>query len=199
MYDIDTSSLQTWGLGLIVVFNVVGRCGIPLPSSMAMLTVGAMAVGTPIELGVFIAVSYLAALTGDLVAYPLGHKGGDWLQARAAKRPRLASLLVQAEAMAHRWGDLAVLFTRWPLTTLGSYVNLIAGAVEMRFSRYITWCLIGELFWVSLYLSLGYLFADNLDWVKAKVGLLAAGAVALVVTLALLYIWRRRKALSNHL
>ncbi|KMW57075.1 DedA protein [Candidatus Rhodobacter oscarellae] len=197
MIDALAQYLPVWGYALLVVFNAVGRCGIPLPSSALMLMLGALVVGGPTELGLAIALGYGAALAGDLAAYPLGRWGGARLGALTARRPKVAALMASAEALAARWGALAVLITRWPLSTLGPYVNLVAGAVRMPLGGYIGWCLVGELIWVSLYLSLGYGFAASLDWILARAGQ-ASQAALLVAGLAALLVWRiarRRRAL----
>jgi membrane protein DedA with SNARE-associated domain len=182
-----------WAFALVMASLTIGRCGLPLPSTVLMLATGALVISSPSQLALAIALAYGAALLGDIAAYPLGKYGGAWIEARAGKSAKIARLIRQAEDLARNWGALAVLITRWPLSTIGPYVNLMAGALGLSYPRYLAWCAVGELIWVSVYLSLGYVFAANLDRVIEASGqgaLLVLGLAGLC--LGAMVLWRRR-------
>lgn len=197
MYETLISLLPVWGYVLIVVFNALGRCGIPLPSSVLMISYGALVVQDAAHLVVAIAVAYGSALAGDVAGYWIGLKGSGFVDRLAARSAKAQGLLRQAQGLEQRWGAVAVLITRWPLSTVGPYVNLVAGAVRQPFARFIGYCGVGELIWVSLYLTMGHVFAANLDAVLAQTGRvsLAVGAAALVGVFVWMRLRPRRSAL----
>jgi len=192
MIDLILPLLPIWGLTLIAVFNAVGRCGIPLPSTALMVTFGALVIDSIAMLLFSIGVAYVAAIIGDLIAYPLGQRLGNWLERRSQTSPRTTQLMTRAKTLTKRWGVWAVVVTRWPLSTLGPYVNLIVGAADLKWRYYVLACLSAELVWVTLYLSLGYGFSANLDHVLERVG----NASALILAIALIagiFLFRRAR------
>ena len=197
MFETLTALLSVWGLALIAVFNSVGRCGVPLPSSVLMLLAGALIVSTQAELMIAVSVAYLSALAGDMAAYRLGALGGTYLDRLSKRRPKVARLMARASALSKRHGSLAVLFTRWPLSTIGPYVNLTAGALGLNWRAYMAFCVVGELVWVSLYLTLGYLGRAQVEQTIAGASRATLIGGAAVFAMAFLFwLWRRlfRKA-----
>lgn len=199
MIETLTALLAVWGYALIAVFNAVGRCGVPLPSSVLMILAGALVVGNAAELMLAISVAYLSALAGDLMAYRFGRFSGAWLDRLAERRPKVGPLLARSHALAKRYGAWAVLFTRWPLSTLGPYVNLAAGAVGLSWRHFFAFCSLGELVWVSLYLSLGYIARHQLP--EAIDGASQATLIGGIVVLGGALLWwratKRRRTLSD--
>ena len=116
------------------------------------------------------------------------------MQARSAK---IAALIARAQRAANRYGTLAVLFTRWPLSTVGPYVNLVAGAIGMNWRQFMAFCLVGELAWVSLYLSLGYLARHRLAEAIDGAGRATLIGAALIVALVLGYWVIAKRRLSR--
>lgn len=197
MLEAIVDLLPVWGLVLIVVFNGFGRCGAPLPSSVLMITAGALIVEDNADLGLAILLAFASAMVGDLVAYWLGHKAKGWIDRRAQNSPKIGKLIANATSLADRWGGLAIFISRWPLSTLGPYVNLVAGAIRMPLAPYVGWCALGEMIWVSLYLTLGYVFANNIDAVAANAGRISLFAGVVLAVLVLNRTRRARRAVHD--
>jgi membrane protein DedA with SNARE-associated domain len=60
-----------------------------------------------------------------------------------------------------------VFLTRWLLTPLGPWVNLISGASEYSFPRFLAWDVLGEAIWVFLYVSIGRAIAGEVQAISA--------------------------------
>ncbi|MEL7116721.1 MAG: VTT domain-containing protein [Pseudomonadota bacterium] len=134
-------------------------------------------------------------MAGDVVAYRIGQAGGPWLTRLSERSAQAARLLTRAQSLAERHGALAVLVTRWPLSTLGPYLNLVAGAIGLNWRHFLAFCIVGELFWVSLYLSLGYFARSQLTETieGASRATLIGGAIVLAAVLVLWLVSRLRQ------
>lgn len=198
MTDGLAALLASWGLPLIVLFNGLGRCGVPLPSSVLMILAGALMVTNQADLMRTVAVAYVSTLAGDIAAYRLGQLGGSYLAALSQRGPKVAALMARAHALAERHGPLAVLLTRWPLSTLGPYVNLAAGATGLNWRAFMAFCIAGELVWVSLYLGLGYFGRSQLEdtIAGASRATLIGGGAALAAVLVWV-LWHRLRQRSG--
>lgn len=84
----------------------------------------------------------------------------------------------------------ACFFTRWLLSALGPYVNLIAGAMNMSWLRFSLAGVAGEIVWVGLYVGLGAGFSAYILQI-ADIASNASGFLAAAVVMFLLgrYLW----------
>jgi len=101
----------------------------------------------------------------------------------------------QARAELERNGGYAVFLTRWLFSPVGPWLNLAAGAAGFSHRRFTLAVIAGEIFWVTIYTGLGYLFAANL----AAATDIASSALGLMAALVLLlgFAWRLRAALRK--
>jgi membrane protein DedA with SNARE-associated domain len=78
---------------------------------------------------------------------------------------------------------MAVFLSRWLVSALGPYINVVAGAAHQPWSVFTAWGVAGELVWVGLYVGIGYCFTGNLQEASGvavnALGFMAMGAVAL--------------------
>jgi membrane protein DedA with SNARE-associated domain len=93
---------------------------------------------------------------------------------------------------------MGVFLSRWLVSPLGPWVNLIAGATGMSALRFTLSGAAGEAVWVGLYVGLGFLFAANIGALSYVLGnavaAVTAAAVAIGLGLLLLAGARRRAA-----
>ena len=75
-------------------------------------------------------------------------------------------------------------FTRWALSSLGPYVNPLAGRWAWRGCASWPWGSQARL-WVGIYVGLGNLFASNIVWLAElagnTVGLVTAGSISVLL------------------
>jgi membrane protein DedA with SNARE-associated domain len=104
--------------------------------------------------------------------------GAAWLLASQARTQ-------QAEVAMQKWGALSIFFTRWLLSPVGPWVNLISGMTHYSLPLFSFWDIVGETLWVVLYVSLGMTFAYQLDTLNAMLGDLTWVALGLAVLIGL--------------
>ena len=89
---------------------------------------------------------------------------------------------------------IAVVVSRFPLSALGPWINLVSGATRVGWQRFSLGVLIGDGIWILAYVGGGYVFADNVSHLSAKMtSVLAAVAFLGLATL----IGRRRERLDH--
>lgn len=189
--------ITSYGVYVIFASAFLSCLMLPLPTSLMMLSGGAFVASGDLGLWQVIAAAYGGAVIGDQVGYLIGRYGGAPLVEKVARSPTRAVALTRARTMVDRYGGLGVFFSTWLTAPLGPWVNLIAGATGLSWPRFAIWDLLGETIWVSLYVSLGFVFSRQIGAVAEimsdAIGLLAAVAVAIFMAVWIRGTLRQRK------
>jgi membrane-associated protein len=194
MTDMLLLWVSDYGLAVIAIATLLSCFAIPLPSSLMMMAGGAFAASGDLVLWQVCAAAFTGAVLGDTTGYWAARRlGGDRLWARLRRRRSTARLLNQAEDLLDRRGGLAVYLTRWLFSPLGPYVNLIAGATRLSWPRFFIADLAGEATWVTVYVTLGYAFGNQIEELSDTLGALIGAMTAGMLTLLLgRMLWRKR-------
>ena len=59
------------------------------------------------------------------------------------------------------------------MTELGPWINVTSGIAAYPWPRFIIWDALGEVLWVVLYVMLGYIFSDRVQYIAEILGNLA--------------------------
>lgn len=191
MLDAAPGALLAYGPVALALVLFAGCLGVPLPVTMLLLAAGAL-----VREGLFdAALIYplvLIAVMGDCTSYLMGRYGGWLFRERLQGTPYWS----RAEHALQRWGSAAILLTRFPLTPLASPTNLIAGGKSYAFQKFLLLCLIGDTLKITLFVGLGYLFAESWEALGASINnltwWLVLGALAIPVIYVAYGRWRRR-------
>jgi membrane-associated protein len=197
----DTLLLLVSDYGLLVIFSatLLSCLALPLPASLMMMAGGAFSASGDLVLWQVCLAALTGAIIGDQTGYFMARRGGGArLWARLQAMPASGRLMAQAEDLLQRRGGWAVYLTRWLFSPLGPYVNLIAGATRMSWRRFALADLAGECTWVSVYVSLGYIFGSQIEEVSdtlgSLIGALTAGIMTLLLGRALLQSRKKARA-----
>lgn len=193
--------MDTYGL-LTLFIAVMGSCmGLPSPSTPALLVVGSyMAIGN-MSAWLVLPTALAGAVAGDQIGYWIGHWGGHKVEVHLRKNPARAKKIDKIKVFMLKYGGPGVFFTRWLLSPLGPTSNFLYGASDMRWARFTFWSVLGEVIWVLMYSTIGYLFGENLEEITAlagKVGWTLSGiAVVLGLVVFLFVRWRNGRVLRE--
>jgi membrane protein DedA with SNARE-associated domain len=160
--DIVLELFAVYGLFAIALIVAAGQLGVPLPTSIVLMTGGALQASGDLQLWQVFAVALTAAMAGDHCGYAVGRLAGNTIRARAKTRPRLEARLDKAEAFGRKWGTLGIFLSRWLVSPLGPYVNVTSGLTRHSLARFTAADLAGESIWVGGYVALGSLFAGQI-------------------------------------
>ena len=117
------------------------------------------------NLAMVLAVASAAAIAGDLTGYAIGRKLGHAAIRRL--NPKIKEKVDEAEKHVRKWGSWSIFLTRWLITPLGPTVNLISGASEFPFLKFLCWDVVGEVLWVVLYVMIGRLIEAEVQAISA--------------------------------
>lgn len=190
-----------YGLPFLFAIAVLAASGIPLPSTLIVMAVGAFTASGDLDLGASFLTALTAAVIGDQIGYQIGARAGDVVEKRLSRKPSGAAQVAKTKALVQRWGGITVFLTRWLLAPIGPTTNIICGASDMRWLTFTIADFIGEVAWVTIYLWIGYTFHGNIEELAALLGeaswVLIAGAGAAFMGYHLWSVARKHRAERN--
>lgn len=181
-----------WALALTTFLSCLA---LPVPASLAMLAAGGFVASGDLGGPAVAAGAFAGAVLGDQTGYAAGRFGSGFLE-RLSAHPGRGAMLRSAADDLRRKGTPLVFFSRWLVSPLGPYVNLVAGATGLNWRRFALADVAGEAVWVALYVGLGFLFAGNVAALADILGNLS-GLLAALAVVAAAGLWLVRAARSG--
>ncbi|MCP2164548.1 DedA family protein [Goodfellowiella coeruleoviolacea] len=188
----------------LVIYLIVGcvigieSLGIPLPGEIVLVSASLMAAQhlvDPVAVGV---AASAGAIIGDSIGYVIGKRGGRpllaWLGRKFPKHfgpPHLA----KAEHLFARYGVWAVFFGRF-VALLRILAGPLAGALRMRYGRFLVANALGGIVWAGGTTAVIYYLGMVAEkWLQrfSWVGLVVAVLIGLGTTMLI-----RRRAARHH-
>jgi membrane-associated protein len=175
--------------GAVAIFAAIllASIGIPLPATFLLVAAGSFVTQGELDLWSVLWAGALGAILGDHIGYGIGRIGGRAFVQRISRRFNGERMLAQSEATMQRWGGIGIFLSRWLLTAAGPYVNLTSGLMGYRLLHFSFWDILGELFWVLLYVQVGRFFSDQLAMISDALGDLTWMALGVVAALVIGY------------
>jgi membrane-associated protein len=148
-----------------------------------LFTAGLLA-GNPanqLEVWLVIVLLVLAALLGDNTNYMIGK-----FLAKKGEGAKLFGLFTikkeyiqKTETFYEKHGSVAIIIARF-VPIVRTFAPFVAGVGSMKYSKYITFCVIGAIIWVTSITLAGY-FLGNIPWVQHNFEKVVLGIVFLSV------------------
>lgn len=185
MTDWLLALVPQYGLWLLAATTFLSCLALPFPASILMLTAGGFAAAGDLVLWQAFLAAAAGGIVGDQLGYWAGRKFGAAVLTRLRADPARDRLLARADDFIARKGVLAIFFSRWLVSPLGPWVNLIAGSTAYGWPRFTVAGVAGEAVWAGLYVGTGYGFAGNVEAASQMLGsaLGMVGGVAAVIAL----------------
>lgn len=170
MTDWLLALVPQYGLWLLAAATFLSCLALPFPASILMLTAGGFAAAGDLVLWQAFLAAAIGGIVGDQTGYWAGRGLGLAFLARLRKDPGRDKLLARADALMDRRGVLAVFLSRWLLSPLGPWVNLIAGSARYSWGRFTASGVAGEGVWAGLYVGAGFAFGGNIEAASNMLG-----------------------------
>lgn len=170
MTDWLLALVPQYGLWLLAATTFLSCLALPFPASIVMLTAGGFAAAGDLVLWQVLVAAAAGGIAGDQLGYWAGRGFGASFLSRLRADPGRDRLLAKAEAMMDRRGVMAVFLSRWLVSPLGPYVNVIAGSTAYAWPRFTVAGVAGESVWAGLYVGAGYGFAGNVEAASQALG-----------------------------
>lgn len=172
----------TYAILFLIVFVETGLIIMPLlPGDSLLFAAGALAAAPGSELKIYIVIPLLilAALCGDNVNYFTG----KYFSEQIKKRERILffkrKYIDDTEAFYAKHGGKTVIMARF-VPIVRTIAPFVAGAGNMPYKRYISFCISGAILWVVGLSMLGFAFG-NIPVVKENFEIVILSIIALSV------------------
>ena len=177
--------LQEFGLGLVFLNVLVEQAGVPVPAYPTLIVAGAFAAGDPKTVLWLVATAVVAVVIADTFWYITGRRYGLRVL-RTLCRISLSpdSCVTQTESIFTRFGAASMLFAKF-IPGFASVATAMAGAVGLRYWKFLLFDTLGAILWVGVAVALGQVFRDAIAEILSTLEDLGKyGLVLVVVALA---------------
>lgn len=176
-----------WALFGITFFTALV---LPIPPGTLIMASSAFAYQGYFNFGAVLAVAIAGNILGDNVGYFIARRYGVAAFSAVGLGNMLRSQRYQSieRAMKKRPG-LIIFLSRFEVFT-NLAVNLIAGMTRVPYRKYLLYEAIGEICQVTLYSTIGYVFANSWQSVNSLVGKILFALLIVGVLIAFLF-WKK--------
>jgi membrane-associated protein len=190
MSDYLLTLVINYGSPFIALVLFLGALGFPVGASVMVIAAGAFAEQGIIAWHTTVLLGLVGAVLGDMLSFGLGYFNREWVDARFGRSVAWRS----ARDTFDKRAGLAIYLTRFLITSLAIPINLIAGGSGIRFRRFLTWDIAGELTWLMLYGGLGFWFGSQ--WEILSNFISNFGGLLLGLTLLGIGVWAGLKRMK---
>ncbi|MFD0696926.1 DedA family protein [Paenibacillus sp. GCM10027628] len=147
--------IAQYGYAAVFLLLFIGIVGIPIPVEIILLSAGTLALKTNLHFGWLISFAWIGACMGMIFNYYLGRKIGlkrisyltKWIHLPESKLDKWADQF-------RKYGSL-LLLVGYYVTGLRHASPFIAGAIKMRFLKFIGIASAGALAWIMILVFIG--------------------------------------------
>lgn len=159
---------QTWTYAILflIIFCETGLVVTPfLPGDSLLFAAGAVAAmdGNPLNIWFLVPLIFVAAFIGDNTNYTVGRFLGIKVYEKDYKLIK-RKYLDDTHAFYEKHGGKTLIIARF-MPIIRTFAPFVAGVGTMKYKRFLSFCIIGNLLWVNLFSLAGYYFG-NIPFVK---------------------------------
>lgn len=184
--EIIIDFLTEWGYTALFITMALENMNIPIPSEIILGFAGFLVSQQIFSFWPTILVGTIAGLTGSLLSYYIGLKGGrEFMLRHTAKGGLGAKKLVSAKNWFETYGGIAI-FTGRLLPGIRTFISLPAGISRYPLSPFILYTILGTIPWTILLVYLGDMLGENWTLLLAYkieiavISFIAAGIIAVI-------------------
>lgn len=176
-----------WALFGITFFTALA---LPIPPGTLIMASAAFAYNGYFNFGWVLVVAILGNILGDNAGYWIAREYGISIFKKIGLSRVLDSRRYRRiQAVIRKRPGLIIFISRFEVVTNLS-VNLIAGLGRVPYRTYLLYEVIGEILQVTLYSTIGYVFANSWHQVSTIIGKVLFAIVAVGILVAFLF-WRK--------
>jgi membrane-associated protein len=149
----------TYVILFLILFCETGLVVTPyLPGDSLLFVAGTLAGAGYLDIRVLLGALILAAVLGDSVNYWIGHSFEmrvlDWRLSPVRKEH-----LDETHRYFTKYGNFTIVISRF-IPFIRTFAPFLAGIGEMPYLRFLAYNILGGVMWVTLFLSVGFLFGN---------------------------------------
>ncbi|MDP2656444.1 MAG: VTT domain-containing protein [bacterium] len=157
MFDLPTFLTHAGYVGLfLIVFSESGLfIGFLFPGDSLLFTAGFLASQGHLNIAIVVFLTMIGAIAGDTVGYAFGHHVGRKLFKRKNSIFFHQDHLKKAQRFYERHGGKTIILARF-IPVIRTFAPIVAGMGSMKYSRFLTYNIIGGTLWAAGLSLLGY-------------------------------------------
>jgi len=182
-----------YGILFLVIFAETGLVVFPfLPGDSILFIAGTVVAVAGLNIHVLAMVLIAAAILGDSVNYAVGRFIGPKVFHEPESRWFKHEYLLRTQAFYDKYGGLTIIIGRF-VPIIRTFAPFLAGVAGMPYHRFLSFNVIGGVFWITSLVYAGYLFG-NIPWVKQNLTYIVLGVVLVSLIPAIsTYVKERRE------
>jgi membrane-associated protein len=174
------SQYQSWSYAILflIIFCETGLVVTPfLPGDSLLFAAGAVAAmeGHPLNILFLIPLLFLAAFLGDNTNYSIGRFLGVKVYEKDYKLIK-RKYLDETHAFYEKHGGVTLIIARF-MPIIRTFAPFVAGVGTMKYMRFLAFCIMGNVIWVTLFSLAGYFFG-NIPFVKENFSIVVLAIIA---------------------
>lgn len=188
----------TYFILCLIIFCETGLVATPfLPGDSLLFAAGAITAKTGIlNVWVLIPLLFFSAILGDNTNYFIGkYVGNKLFEMKFFKKILKKEYLDKTHAFYEKHGGKTIIYARF-VPIIRTFAPFVAGVGTMQYSRYIFFCIVGGILWVSSLTLAGFYFG-NLEFVKKNFELVIFGIILISIIPVVLGIVKSKLSKSN--
>ena len=193
--EIIIDFLTEWGYTALFITMALENMNIPIPSEIILGFAGFLVSQQIFSFWPTILVGTIAGLTGSLLSYYIGLKGGrEFMLRHTAKGGLGAKKLVAAKNWFETYGGIAI-FTGRLLPGIWTFISLPAGISRYPLSPFILYTILGTIPWTILLVYLGDMLGENWTLLLAyKIEIAVISFIAAGIIAAIFYFYQKQRS-----
>ena len=156
-YITDYGWIAIFVIVLLEYLNLPG-----FPAGVIMPLAGLWAAQGNINFTLALMITVAAGLTGSIILYVLGRKGGGYFLTQYYRRfPKHQKVIESKIAYLQQKGSVGIFVSKL-IPMVRTLISIPAGVIRMDFAKYCISSTLGIIVWNLMFVGAGYLFGDKL-------------------------------------
>lgn len=178
----------------LVIFIETGLVIMPiLPGDSFLFAAGAFSAINSLNILLVLTIAAVAAILGDSLNYWIGNKLGRKLFSKETSKVFNKAHLEKTEKFYDKYGAKTIVLARF-MPIIRTFAPFVAGMGKMKYSKFLTYNIIGGVAWVLLLTLAGYYFS-NIPFVKNNFSLVIVAIIVIsIIPLVYELISKKKKA-----
>jgi len=194
---IQSFGVWAYVIMFLVIFCETGLVVTPiLPGDSLLFALGAIAAQGALNIEFLLISLCIAAIAGDTVNYAIGNFLGPKVFHYPDSRFFKKEHLIRTHQFYEKHGGKTIIIARF-IPIIRTFAPFVAGIGTMKYTRFITFNIVGGLAWICAFLLAGFFFG-GIPAVKKNFTLVIIAIIIISVLPGVFEFWRQRRIAASN-